>query len=269
MCPPSLTDGDHPSSSAALLRPFDAAAVLDELRPPFPDRPWVLANFVASADGAATGPDGRSGTLSGPADRALFQALRAAADVVLAGAGTVRAENYGRARLTDEQQERRQAQGRPPLPRLAVVSASLRLDPAARFFTEALPDQLPIVLTTTAALADAADRAEELAEVAVVHTAGETTVDWGEALRLLHADVGAGVVLAEGGPTVIGQLVTADLLDELCLTVSPLVVGGEAPRIVAGARLEAALPQRLDRVFTADGFLFLRYLRDHSMTSVS
>jgi riboflavin biosynthesis pyrimidine reductase len=295
MCPPSPTAGDRPPSPeavpgpdpeasgapaggpssgfvhrpedddpTALLRPFDAEAVLDEPRPAFGARPWVLANFVASIDGAATGPDGRSGTLSGAADRALFQALRAAADVVLAGAGTVRTENYGRARLTDAQQEHRRGQGRAALPRLAVVSASLRLDPAARFFAEALPDQPPIVLTTTAALTDIADRAEELAAVASVYAAGETTVDWGEALRVLHAEVGAGVVLAEGGPTVIGQLVTADLLDELCLTVSPLMAGGDAPRIVAGARIEAALPQRLDRVFAADGYLFLRYLRDRT-----
>jgi riboflavin biosynthesis pyrimidine reductase len=244
------------------LDPFDTTAVVHERRPPFPDRPWVLANFVSSADGAATGPDERSGTLSGPADKALFQALRAAADVVLAGAGTVRTENYGRPRLTDDQQELRRSQGRPPLPRLAVVSASLRLDPAARFFAEAPADQPPIVLTTAAALSEAPDRAADLAAVAAVHPAGETTVDWGRALRLLHGELGADVVLAEGGPTVIGQLVTADLLDELCLTVAPLVVGGDASRIVAGARPEHAQAQRLDRIFTTDGFLFLRYLRD-------
>jgi riboflavin biosynthesis pyrimidine reductase len=238
--------------------------VLDEERPPFPDRPWVLANFVASVDGAATGPDGRSGSISGPADRAMFQALRAAADVVLAGAGTVRTENYGRPRLARELQEARRARGRPPLPRLAVVSASLRLDPSSRFFTEAVPDQPPIVLTTGAALAEPSDRAERLAAVAALHPAGDTTVDWGRALRLLHRELGAGVVLTEGGPTVIGQLLTTDLLDELCLTVAPLVAGGDAPRIAAGARLEAALAQRLDRVVRTDGFLFLRYLRDRT-----
>lgn len=246
------------------VAPFDPATVVDEHRPAFPDRPWVLANFVSSADGAASGPDDRSGSLSGPADRTVFQALRAAADIVLAGAGTVRAENYGRARLTDEQQAARQARGRPPLPRLAVVSASLRLDPAARFFTEADPDQPPIVLTTTSALDAAGGRVEELATVAALHAAGDTIVDWGQALRLLHDDVGTEVVLAEGGPTVIGQLVTADLLDELCLTLAPLIAGGDASRIVAGARLDDVLPQRLDRVFEADGFLFMRYLRERN-----
>lgn len=246
------------------VRPFDPAAVLDERRPPFADRPWVLANFVSSADGAVTGPDDRSGSLSGPADRLLFQALRAAADVVLAGAGTVRAENYGRARLTDEQQAARRAQGRPPLPRLAVVTASLRLDPAARFFAQADPDQPPIVLTTTSAMATAADRAEALAGVAALHPVGETAVDWGRALRLLHRELGTGVLLAEGGPTVVGQLVTADLLDELCLTLAPVIAGGDAARIVVGARLQAALPQRLERVFATDDFLFMRYLRDRT-----
>jgi 5-amino-6-(5-phosphoribosylamino)uracil reductase len=237
-------------------------SVLDEPRPPFPDRPWVLANFVASIDGAASGPDGRSGSISGPADKELFQALRAAADVVLAGAGTVRVENYGRARLTDEQQAARRAKGRPPLPRLAVVSASLRLDPSARFFTEALPDQPPIVLTTSAALTDEAERVDQLAAVASVHPAGETTVDWGRALRLLHRELGADVLLVEGGPTVVGQLATADLIDEMCLTLAPVIAGGDAPRIVDGARLEAVLPERLDRIFATGSFLFLRYLRD-------
>jgi riboflavin-specific deaminase-like protein len=249
--------------------PFDPAAVLDEDRPPFADRPWVLANFVSSVDGAVTGPDGRSGSLSGPADRLLFQALRAAADVVLAGAGTVRTENYGRPRLTDEQQEARRARGRPPLPRLAVVTASLRLDPAARFFAEADPDQPPIVLTTTSAITTAAERADELAGVAALHPVGETAVDWGLALRVLRHELGAGVLLVEGGPTVIGQLVTIDLVDELCLTLAPVVAGGDAPRIVAGARLEAVLPQRLERIFATDDFLFLRYVRDRAADSAA
>jgi riboflavin-specific deaminase-like protein len=260
----ALAPGERALDHGPTLRPFDTTAVVDERRPSFPDRPWVVANFVASIDGAATGPDERSGSLSGPADRAMFQALRAAADVVLAGAGTVRAENYGRARLTDAQQETRRSQGRSPLPRLAVVSASLRLDPAARFFTEATPDQPPIVLTTSSARSAAPDRADELAAVAMILEAGETTVDWGLALRRLHEELGVRVLLAEGGPTVIGQLVTADLLDELCLTVAPLIAGGDASRIVAGARLEQALPQHLERIMTSDGFLFLRSLRDRS-----
>jgi riboflavin biosynthesis pyrimidine reductase len=222
----------------------------------------VLANFVTSADGAATGPDDRSGTLSGPADREMFQALRASADVVLAGAGTIRAENYGRPKLTPEQEDWRRRQDRAPLPRLATVSARLALDPAARFFTEAPDDQPPIVLTTEAALSAEEERAGQLAAVADLQTAGETMVDWGEALRLLREQFGVQVLLVEGGPTVVGQLVTVDLLDELCLTVSPVVAGGEAPRILNSARIESVLPQRLDRIMVSDGFLLLRYLRD-------
>jgi riboflavin-specific deaminase-like protein len=224
----------------------------------------VVANFVSSFDGAAAGPDDRSGSLSGPADKAVFHALRAAADVVLAGAGTVRAENYGRPRLTDEQQELRRSQGRPPLPRLAVVTRSLRLDPAARFFSEALPEQLPIILTTATGVTEQAEHVRRLEGRATIVVAGETTVDWALALRLLHDEAGAEVVLTEGGPTVVGELVTADLLDEMCLTVAPLVAGGDAPRIVSGARLASTAAHRLTRVFESEGFLLLRYLRDRA-----
>jgi riboflavin-specific deaminase-like protein len=258
---PNPSEGGHAPDLDAACQPFDLTAVITEERPAFPDRPWVLANFVASLDGAATGPDEKSGTLSGPADKAMFQALRAAADVVLAGAGTVRTENYGPARLTEEQQELRRAQGRAALPRLAVVSASLRLDPQARFFAEAPADQRPFVLTTRAAVTDAADRAAEIAEVATIVEAGETMVDWGLALRRLHDEQSVDVLLTEGGPTVVGQLVTVDLLDEMCLTVAPLLAGGDGPRIVEGAHITQTLPQHLGRVMTSDGFLFLRYLR--------
>jgi riboflavin-specific deaminase-like protein len=258
---PNPSRGGRTPDLDTVCRPFDPAAVVVEDRRPFPDRPWVLANFVAALDGAATGPDEKSGSLSGPADRRMFQALRAAADPVLAGAGTVRAENYGPARLTDEQQELRRAQGRTPLPLLAVVSASLRLDPQARFFAAAPADRRPLVLTTEAARAHAEDRAAAIAEVATIVEAGETTVDWGLALRRLHDEHAVDVLLTEGGPTVVGQLVTADLLDEMCLTVAPLLAGGDGPRIVAGARITQALPQSLARVMTTDDFLFLRYLR--------
>lgn len=236
-------------------------AIAREPRPTPDGRPWLLANMVASADGAASGVEGRSASLSGPADRLLFAALRSIADIVLAGAGTVRAENYGAARLSPEAAAARAAREQDGPPRLAVVTGSLRLDPTARLFQEAQPEARPIVLTMSQALDAAPTTHDQLAKVADVRAVGEATVDWERAVRLLHDDYGARVVLVEGGPTVNAHLVDQDLLDELCLTVSPLLLGGSAQRIVANIPPIDPLKLRLDRAFEDEGFLFLRYVR--------
>lgn len=240
------------------------ALVAEEPRPTPPDRPWVVLNMVASVDGASAGTDGRSGSLSGPDDRALFAALRAVADVVLAGASTVRVENYGAPRLPEGAAELRATRGQSSLPRLAVVSASLDLDPRARFFQEPPADQPPIVLTGATAPSRPPARTADLDQVAEVRIVGQQAVDWPAALGLLRADFGAQVLLVEGGPTVNGQLVDLDLVDELCLTVAPQLNAGSARRIVGGVPL--AVPHRLSlaRALESDGFLLLRYLRDRA-----
>lgn len=225
-----------------------------------PGRPWIMVNMVASVDGAAAGPDTRTASLSGPADRALFRVLRSIADVVLAGAGTVRAENYGAAKLPAELVEARVARGQPPRPRMAVASGSLRLDPTARFFTDAPADQRPIVLTAASPVANPAAR-EDLAAVAEIHEVGERSIDWPTGFGLLRDHYGANIVLVEGGPTLNAQLVEYDLIDELCLCISPQFLGGPALRIVAGGNPPSPLRLRLDRVVEDDSFLFLRYLR--------
>lgn len=206
-----------------------------------------MVNMVASADGASRGADAKSGSLSGSGDRRVFHALRGIADVVLAGASTVRAENYGAPR------------GSGPGPRLAVASSSLNLDPGARFFTE--PEVPPIVLTTSEAVREG--RAEPLTSVAVVREVGDRLVDWALALRLLRKEFEAEVLLVEGGPHVSAQLMALDVVDELRLTVSPVVIGGDARRIVADAPLPRAVPLKLAGLLEDDGFLFLRYLRNH------
>ncbi len=115
-------------------------------RPPGPDRPWVAVNMVASVDGAVT-VEGRSGGLSSPGDKAIFFALRSVADVILVGAGTVRAENYGPPRISPEDQAARQARGQAPVPTIAVVSGRLDLDPGHRLFVDS-PTR-PVILTTS------------------------------------------------------------------------------------------------------------------------
>jgi len=240
-----------------------AAAVAGEARPPHADRPWVMLNMIASVDGASADVEGRSGLLGGPGDRELFQVLRATADAIVAGAGTVRTENYGAPRLSPDRQAARKARGQCPLPWLAVASASLQLDPAARLFREAPSDQPPLVLTTEASLASepSATAGRALADVARLRPAGAELVDWEVALRLLHDEVGARVVLVEGGPNVNGQLAAHGLVDELCLTVSPVLMGGLTARIVADLSEMPAQPLRLDRIFVDEDFLFLRYTR--------
>jgi riboflavin-specific deaminase-like protein len=247
------------------------AAVAAEDRTPPPGRPWVLLNMIASVDGAATDQKGRSGGLGGPADRELFHALRAAADVIVAGAATVRTEGYGPPRVTPERVAARQARGQAPRPRMAVVSRSLRLDPHARLFAAAPPGEPPIVLTSEIALATqpSAAAARALAPVATVWAAGSERVDWGVALRMLREELGARIVLVEGGPNVNGQLVAHDLVDEICLTVSPTLMCGLADRIVSDVVEMPAIPLRLARVFADDDFLLLRYVLARESTTES
>jgi riboflavin biosynthesis pyrimidine reductase len=218
-------------------------------------RPGVRVNMVASLDGAIT-IDGRSGGLGGDADRRVFRALRSLADVVLVGAGTARDEGYGPPVLSDEAQADRRARGQARLPRIAVVTGSLRIDWGSRFFAEAPEDARPIVVTSAAAPEDARRRAAEVADVIV---AGDDAVDLGAALAHLGAS-GVASVLCEGGPSLNRAVAAAGLLDELCLTVSPLLVGGDGPRMLAGDPPAAdGVPMRLHAAYEDDGFLFLRH----------
>jgi riboflavin biosynthesis pyrimidine reductase len=235
-------------------------------RPPLGDRPWVLCNMIASVDGAATDPTGRSAGLGGPADLLVFSAIRAVADIVLAGAGTVRTERYGPARMLPAQQEARRARGQSTRPRIAVVTRSLALDLELPLFRDATDEHRPIVITTTAGLdrlrsIGGAAATQDLALVAEIVVAGDESVDWETALRALRTTARAGVVLVEGGPNTNAQLVAADLVDEFCLTVAPQLAGADGLRIVSGVGAEAPRRMALDRVLAEDDYLFLRYLR--------
>ena len=211
----------------------------------------VRGNMVSSADGAAT-LGGVTEELSGPADKRVFGVLRGLADVVLVGAGTVRTEDYGPARPSLERRERRVGAGLAPIPPIAVVSGRLDLSPQSRFFTEATVP--PVVITTASA---PAERRSALGRVADVVVAGDARVDPAAMLDALAAR-GFARVLCEGGPQLLSTLATAGRLDELCLTLSPQLVGGRSPRILTEpVRPPAALT--LGHVLEEDGFLFLRY----------
>jgi len=202
----------------------------------------LRANFVSSLDGAAT-LQGKSAGLSSDADRALFHVLRSMADVVLVGAGTARAENYGGAKVVDG--------GEPPP--IAVVSKSLDFDLTTRLFTDTTVS--PIIVTCEASPGTVR---EQIATIADVIVAGDADVDLRAALDVL-AERGLGRALCEGGPHLLGAVAAAGLLDELCLTLSPIVAGGNAGRIVAGYLPDVVEPMHLRHVLEEDGHLFLRY----------
>lgn len=207
-----------------------------------PEARHVRVNFVSSADGAVT-VAGKSGALGNDADRELFQLLRSLADVVLVGAGTVRAENYGGARSHN---------GTAPPP-IAVVTKSLTLQPTARIFTDTVVR--PIVVTCGKA---PADRRTALADVADVVVAGDDDVDLQAALDAL-ADRGLNKVLCEGGPRLFGALAQGGLVDELCLTLAPVLAGGDAGRIIAGFTPRDVQAMTLVHALVAGDHLFLRY----------
>ena len=215
-------------------------------------RPAVRLNMIVSVDGG-TSWGGVSGALGGPADKSLFAALRSLADLVVVAAGTMRAEGYGPARLPDAMQEARAARGQTRVPPIAVVSRSCRLDWDTPFFTDA--EERPLVITVSDAEAGDRKRAAGVAEVVV---AGEGDVDFALAFEELGRR-GVRSALAEGGPTLNGQLARADLLDELCVTLAPRLASGDAKRILAGSTLEALGLLALHAVYEDDDFLFLRY----------
>jgi riboflavin-specific deaminase-like protein len=226
----------------------DVEASYDDERTPRGGRPYVLLNMVSSADGAIA-VDGRTQAMSSEGDRLVFHLLRSIPDVILAGAQTVRAERYGPPKVNEERQARRVARGQAPQPTIAVVSRSLQLDLASPLFTQSRP----IVICPTDV------EVSRVAAVADVVQAGAGDVDLPEALRLLHAR-GVGTVLCEGGPTLNGDLARWGLVDELCLTVAPMLAGGDLGTGILGrARLPLTLPLELAQVLEDEGNLLCRY----------
>jgi len=248
----------HPGGSA--LTDAALAGLYAYPDPGAPPGRWVRANMVASLDGAAT-LDGRTRGLSSEADEQVFALLRALSEVILVGAGTARAEHYGPVR--PESEGLRWAwlrDGRTPSAPIAVVTRALDLDPASPLLASAPPHARTVVITTQAA---PAERRAAVARTAEVIVAGETMVDMKTALDAL-AGRGYRRVLAEGGPHLLAQIAGEGLLDELCLTVSPLLAGPGADRIVAGGLpMPGGGAQRftLAHVLTDEAYLLCRYLR--------
>lgn len=242
----------HPPTTDA---PDDLS--LDQLAelyvPPGLPGTWLRTNFVSTLDGAATGPDGLSKSINSEADQQVFGLLRAVSDAVLVGSGTVAAEHYRPMSLRDEEREIRAKTGRSGVPVLAIVTRSLDIpeNQLAHGEGEVLvlhPHDCDQTKRSAVVEALGADNVIE---------AGDGWVDPERALAAL-TDRGLRQVVCEGGPTLMALLVAAGVVDELCLTLSPLMVGGVHPRILNGAPVQQSW--RLGHLLEQDGTLIGRWL---------
>lgn len=218
------------------------------------DTGGVRANFVASLDGAAS-VDGSSRGLQTPGDRAVFAVLRDLADVVLVGRATAQNEGYRALRPTPRRLQARDRFGLPAQLPAVVVSASLDLDLTGPLFDYAGGAARTVVITVAGS-----PRQAEVEAVADVIVAGEETVDLASALAQLRAR-GAHRILTEGGPWLFGALLTAGLVDELCLTTVPRLVGASSHRVV-GDVPELLGHGSLLSLLEEDGATFARYSID-------
>lgn len=197
----------------------------------WPDGGGVRANFVETLDGAATGADGLTGSINNEADGRAFNAQRRLCDVVLVGAGTVEAEGY--------QPLRRLSTGRSRV--LVVVSAFGRVPETLRHGSDA--EEPVVLLTCGSASAERLREAREILGDDRVWLHGDREVDLAAAMSRLRDD-GRTAVLCEGGPTLFGSLLAAGLVDELALTITPTLVGGDLKRIVNAGPLHDRLVLR-------------------------
>jgi riboflavin biosynthesis pyrimidine reductase len=238
----------HPEPATVELLSLLSELRLDERASD--ERPYVIANFVASADGRAAFR-GLSAPLGDDGDHEVFHGLREQVDAVLAGTGTLRAERYGRLVRTPERVQRRLARGLTPTPLMSIITRS-----------GALPADIPLLADPESAVvvytgAPVEITAEAHLEVVQVDPAELTPLT---VLRRLRADHGVRSLLCEGGPTLFGALVHARVVDELFLTVAPkLVGGGTDPTITVGSELAEPAEIGLEWVLERSASLFLRY----------
>ncbi len=236
-------EGDEASLSALYAHPLPSAG----------RDAYVRANMVSTLDGSATGADHVSGSINNPADFRAFTVQRAWADVVLIGAGTARAERYRTLSVPAGLAAARAARGQRPDLELAVVTAFGEL-PSVLF-----DSPLPPLIVTVADRPGLDDLRQRVGADRVL-VAGTGLVDPAVALTRL-AERGLRRVLAEGGPHLLAELVARGVVDELCLTTSPLLVGGNAPRVLAGAPwLEPAVDAAPAHLLHAGGTLLGRWL---------
>ena len=220
---------------------------------PWPERRWLRAMMLQTLDGAPVGSDGRSKSLSAPADMRVFAETRRLADAVLIGAQTMRAERYRPLVAKPDVQAVRAAAGLAEAPRLVIVSRSLDLPWEEPVFRESAIT--PLVVTAEGASAFNVEEASALVEVVVLPG---KVVDPHALIDALH-ERGLGRITCEGGPRLLGELARADLVDEADITIAPLLTGGG--QIHTGEPVVDARRFDLAGVLEEDGYLFTRYVR--------
>jgi riboflavin-specific deaminase-like protein len=247
-----LLPAGEPVTAAELVDAIDLPALGRSLA----RRPYVVLNMVATVDGRAT-IEGRSGKLSNRGDRELFHALRGVVDGILVGAGTIRTERYGPMIRDDAVRRRRVERGLSEQPLACIVSGLLQLPPE----TPLLADTSSRVVIVTPS---AASVTGVCAHVDYIRAAERGTLDLARALSELRERHGVDTLLCEGGPHLNAEMLAAGLVDELFLSLSPKLAGGEdatgeALRIVAGADFDQPLALEPIGVLANDSQLFLRY----------
>lgn len=217
--------------------------------------PWIRVNFVASIDGAVS-VDGRSGGLGTPADKAVFDELRNLADAVLVGSGTVNAENYGGANVSDDVRVARVNRGQSAVPPIVVVTGSMSVEPDATLIVDA---QVPPVFLTSATAPD--DRVNAIRDAGATVVRSPTDTLTGRVVVGLLEELGLRRILCEGGPGLFGTLLEDDVVDELCVTTSPLAAAGRAGRIAVS---DDAAPREMTPghiLLDTDGTVLVRWVR--------
>ncbi|MFL5861765.1 MAG: RibD family protein [Solirubrobacteraceae bacterium] len=215
-------------------------------------RPYVVCNFVSSADGKATAR-GRTALLGGEGDRTMFHLLRTQVDAILAGTGTLRVERYGPLAREPRLVDIRVTEGRAPQPLGVVISRS-----------GDIPFDIPLFASPESRVVIYAPQTVEVPQCLAEVTAHDLPPVEGELAGVLHSlrhehDVRS--LLCEGGPTMFASLLAHDLVDELFLTIAPTLVGGDELGITRGESLPGLIQLRLVRALEHEGTLFLRYAR--------
>lgn len=250
----------NPATAEEIVASFGLDALAASGPPSGREHPYIVGNMVSTADGRAT-VGGRSGALGNRADRELFHGLRAAVNAVMAGAGTVRVERYGRIIADESRRRRRREHGLTEEPLACIVSGRL-----------SLPADIPLLADPAAKVAiltgSAASLPATAAEVHYIRAERDGRLDLPAALAELRERFAVSTLLCEGGPHLIAQLLGEGLVDELFLSLSPQLAGGdlyenpahpEALRILAGPELSPPVKLELLSVLEHDSHLFLRY----------